>query len=249
MNRMKKPLRRLIVAAAGLAAVATSAVVAPPAHAAPPTPDFPSAIEGYAGTDSQDTCDPSAKPGPIAMRDMLNAEYGRHSSGIGRDCRIGDASEHKEGRALDYGFNYFNSADRADAEDMIAWLLATDRHGNRHANARRLGVMYIIWNRQIWSASGRARAGGRTAGPARTRTMSTSVSAGPEPASRRAGGPAAPAPRSGPGSRRRWRMTRVTGRCGCTGGRRRVRVSRGRLITTRVRSRCRVWVIGWRPVM
>jgi hypothetical protein len=150
---MRTPLRRLAAAAVGAAALATVAVVTLPAYAAPPTPDFGPSIEGYAASDSQDTCDPSPKPGALALRDMLNAEYGRHASGIGRNCSVGGTSEHKEGRALDYHFNYHDSGDRADAQDMINWLLRTDRHGNRHANARRLGVMYLIWNREIWTAA------------------------------------------------------------------------------------------------
>lgn len=49
-------------------------------------------------------------------------------------------------------FNYFDSADRADATDLLNWLLAADSYGNKHAMARRLGIMYIIWNKQIWSS-------------------------------------------------------------------------------------------------
>jgi hypothetical protein len=39
---------------------------------------------------------------------------------------------------------------KAQADDFIAWLLATDAYGNAHANARRLGVSYIIWNTQMF---------------------------------------------------------------------------------------------------
>lgn len=136
-----------MLATAGL--VATGA---PAASAAPATPTFPAAIDDYAEYAAQRTCDPTAKPGVTGVKDLLQTTYGSHDWGIGRDCGAGDTSEHKEGRALDYHFNYYNSAERADAQDFLAWLLATDQHGNRHANARRLGVMYIIWNHQIWSS-------------------------------------------------------------------------------------------------
>lgn len=138
--------------AAVLMGVAGAVVVRVPAQAAPPTPSFPEAIDAYASYDPQDSCDPTAKPGVVAFKDMLVAEYGNRIWGIGRDCGVGGTSEHKEGRALDYAFNYNNSTQRAQATDVINWLLATDRWGNRHANARRLGVMYIIWNRQIWGS-------------------------------------------------------------------------------------------------
>ncbi len=35
----------------------------------------------------------------------------------------------------------------------LTWLLKTDKYGNKHANARRLGIMYLIWNDKIWSSS------------------------------------------------------------------------------------------------
>ncbi|HEX6682138.1 MAG TPA: VCBS repeat-containing protein [Candidatus Limnocylindrales bacterium] len=140
-------------AAVLLAAVAAALMIAPSAaQAAPPTPAFGPAIDAYAAYDGQNTCDPTAKPGVVGFRDLLNRTYGTHTSGISRACDSGGTSEHKEGRALDYHFNYGNPAQRADAADLLAWLLATDRYGNRHAMARRLGMMYIIWNHQIWEA-------------------------------------------------------------------------------------------------
>jgi peptidoglycan hydrolase-like protein with peptidoglycan-binding domain len=35
---------------------------------------------------------------------------------------------------------------------VIRWLLASDAAGHPYANARRLGIMYIIWNNQIWGS-------------------------------------------------------------------------------------------------
>jgi hypothetical protein len=34
--------------------------------------------------------------------------------------------------------------------DMLEWLLRPRRH--RHAIARRLGIMYVIWNRRMWTS-------------------------------------------------------------------------------------------------
>jgi hypothetical protein len=147
-------LRLLVAGIAGAVATVTGlATTGSPASAAPPTPVFGPLIDPYATYDGQDTCDPSAKPGPVALRAMLNSAYGYdRTGGVSRDCGIGGTSEHKEGRALDYALAANNAAQRADATDLLNWMLATDRHGNRHANARRLGIMYIIWNRQIWKA-------------------------------------------------------------------------------------------------
>lgn len=112
-----------------------------------------SAIEGYAAYDPQRKCDPSAKPGTVALAQWLLERYpGTRSYGIVRACNIGGRSEHKEGRAFDWGANVGNAAERAAVDDFIRLILATDEHGNRHALARRMGVMYVVWNGQIWSS-------------------------------------------------------------------------------------------------
>ena len=132
---------------------------APPAAtpAEPPSDLTPAAtdgsIEGYAAYQPQQSCDPTAKKGTLALRDTLLKTYpGSRNLGISRACSAGGRSEHKEGRAFDWGVNVNNPAQKAQAENFIGRLFATDDHGNRHALARRLGVMYVIWNRRIWSA-------------------------------------------------------------------------------------------------
>jgi hypothetical protein len=143
---------RLVRLVAGVALLSLLVVLTPAiAQAAPPTPGFGPAIDAYARYDPQRKCDPTEKPGVVDVRELLNQTYGRHDSGIVRPC-ASDTSEHYDGRALDYMLDVNNSADRAVADDFLAWLLATDRHGNRHAMARRLGVMYVIWNKRIWGA-------------------------------------------------------------------------------------------------
>jgi hypothetical protein len=44
------------------------------------------------------------------------------------------------------------AAEKAQVEDFLGWLLATDRYGNQHAMARRTGVMYLVWNNKMWRA-------------------------------------------------------------------------------------------------
>jgi hypothetical protein len=84
---------------------------------------------------------------------MLLAYYdaGR-SGGISRHCSIGGRSEHKEGRAFDWMLSANRPAERAVAEQFIDWLLGRGPEGEAAYNARRLGVMYVIWNGRIWSA-------------------------------------------------------------------------------------------------
>jgi hypothetical protein len=131
----------------------------------PPTaPDFSTAIDAYAAFDGQNSCDPAPQPGVLAVKNLLVSAYGWHPWGIGRDCAVGPQSEHKEGRALDFGFNYFDNVQRAEAERLLAWLLSTDRYGNENAVARRLGIMYVIWDDRIWKAY-QASAGWQDYGP------------------------------------------------------------------------------------
>jgi len=134
--------------------VVTSAVGVPPADAAavpiPTTPIFTRLIDPLAGYQPAATCQPTDKPGPLALKATLAATYGSRSFGISRTCS--GTSEHNEGRALDWMISATDPAQRAVADRFLSWLLATDGYGNTYAMARRMGIMYVIWNRQIWRA-------------------------------------------------------------------------------------------------
>ncbi len=138
--------------AAGL--VAVEAPTAQAAYAAPATPSgLPRALEPIQPYIGQSTCQPAAKPGVAAFRNLLLRTYRDTGSlGISRDCGAGGQSEHKEGRAFDWKVNYYNARQRGEANTLLSWLLKTDAYGNKAAMARRLGIMYVIWNRQIWKA-------------------------------------------------------------------------------------------------
>jgi hypothetical protein len=111
-------------------------------------------IDDYAAYEPQRICDAEPKPGTIALAHILLEAYeGSRNYGIARPCDIGGRSEHKEGRAFDWGVHVDNLQERAAAENFLELLLATDDEGNDHALARRMGVMYIIWDGQIWSAN------------------------------------------------------------------------------------------------
>ncbi len=116
---------------------------------APPARSFSSPIDPLASYDPQSTCDPTAKAGVKAFRDLILATYPCTGDfGIERACNVGGTSEHKEGRAWDWKVAVGNQA----ADDLLAWLLAPDAQGNTYAMVRRLGVMYIVWNKKIWGA-------------------------------------------------------------------------------------------------
>jgi hypothetical protein len=150
--RRRGRIRRSLVSAALLLAVGLWSL-GPAVARVPDSPRFGPIIEGYARYDPQTTCQPNPKPGVVAFRDLILETYPRTGAGrISRACNIGSTSEHKEGRAWDWGVNAANPNQKRKARLVLDWLFAKDRHGNRHARARRLGIMYIMWNRRMWSA-------------------------------------------------------------------------------------------------
>ena len=62
------------------------------------------------------------------------------------------ASLHSEGRALDWHLDVHNAKDRKEATRLIDLWLAPDKNGNIHALARRMGIMYLIWDDHFYPA-------------------------------------------------------------------------------------------------
>ena len=121
------------------------------AGAAPTAPQFGPGIESFSHYEGQSKCSPWAKPGVVAFQQMVLAAFpGTGAGNISRSCSVGGQSEHKEGRAWDWSVNVAVPSQKAAADSMLAWLAARDAAGNKHAMARRLGVMYAIWNKRIF---------------------------------------------------------------------------------------------------
>ncbi len=147
--------RRSLVLAALFALVLASTGAAPSALAATPvpsTPDHGATIDAYSGYEPETTCSPTEKPGTKALRDLVVWTYGSAiSSNIVRPCSSSD-SGHEEGRSLDWMTNARVAEQKAMADTLVEWMRASDQYGNRHAMARRLGVMYVVWNNKMWRA-------------------------------------------------------------------------------------------------
>ncbi|HEY3604096.1 MAG TPA: hypothetical protein VGL04_05455, partial [Sporichthyaceae bacterium] len=113
---------------------------------------LPAQVEAYSPYLPQVSCDPNPKPGVVAFEQLMLTTY-KHgwSGGIIRNCGApgvaGGRSEHKEGRAWDWMLNANSYEDQTAGQQAVDWLMS-----NGAVNARRLGVMYVIWNRRIWSA-------------------------------------------------------------------------------------------------
>lgn len=103
--------------------------------------------------DQQTTCTSGPRPGTVALAHyLLRAFPVTHSMGMMRDCWVGARSEHKDGRAFDWGADVARASTKQAAFAFLHAALATDSAGNAHALARRLGIMYVIYNDTIWSS-------------------------------------------------------------------------------------------------
>lgn len=133
-------------------AVLASVLVVYVALFAWPAPAAAPPIEDYPTYQPQTRCAPAAKPGTVALGRWIVRRYGGDFGGISRACRRGSTSEHYEGRAFDWSVSAARAADRGRVRRFLRGLFATDAVGNPHARARRMGVMYVIWNDQVYAA-------------------------------------------------------------------------------------------------
>jgi hypothetical protein len=104
----------------------------------------------------QTTCgeeDRVEQPGVQIFRDVTLAQLGGGPGAIWA-CSL---FEHEEGRAWDWMNDADNPEDVARVTAMLTWLLAPDAHGRPNELARRLGIAYVIWNRQVITLFGSDR--------------------------------------------------------------------------------------------
>jgi peptidoglycan hydrolase-like protein with peptidoglycan-binding domain len=137
-----------------------SAKAARVAAAARPRPArvLPARMDATPTYQDQRSCDPAAKPGVAAYAQLVLSTYRQgRNGGIVRGCGIGATSEHKEGRAFDWMLSVKVPAEKAAGDAWTAWLTGKDSAGVVGGNARRLGVMYVIWNKRMWSTYSVAR--------------------------------------------------------------------------------------------
>jgi peptidoglycan hydrolase-like protein with peptidoglycan-binding domain len=139
------------------AAMLATSVGQADAHAAAPRPvpatpaGLPAGIEPFAPYQPQEICYPAPQPGVVAFERLVLRTYPETGSdGIVRECSAPGRTEHKDGRAWDWRVRASVPRERADADALLRWLLAPDAAGYAAANARRLGIMYIIWNGRMW---------------------------------------------------------------------------------------------------
>ena len=147
------PRRSLSVLLALATVLAAPLLLVTPAQAAPSTVTPGADIEALAPYQGQAICDPVVRTGTAALRSLVLESYpDTGDSGIVRACTAGGASEHKEGRAWDWRVSTDDPDDVLQVAELTEWLLAPDEHGHKAAMARRLGIMYMIWDSKIWKS-------------------------------------------------------------------------------------------------
>lgn len=138
----------------GLLAALLSAVLLGPLTPAPAPAAWVSVpLEPFAQYERPGRCTPTVKPGTRLLGRWLVARFGSRTT-MARACEWGEvvSSEHQEGRAIDWYADADTAQGRRDAKDLVDELLAPDRWGNVAVRARRMGVMYLIWDDRIYSA-------------------------------------------------------------------------------------------------
>jgi hypothetical protein len=108
-------------------------------------------LEPYATYQPQSTCRRTPKPGVLLLADWLVARGGGYGP-ISRSCSGSSTSEHKESRAFDWLLDARSDTDQALAAALLDELFAPDDTGQPHALARRMGIMYIIWDDTMYAS-------------------------------------------------------------------------------------------------
>ncbi|CAB4689197.1 MAG: hypothetical protein F2667_01600 [Actinobacteria bacterium] len=134
--------RRILRALAPLLAAAMLLSTTVAAHAEP--------LEDYASYAPESRCSPRAKPGTAFLGHWIVTTYGGGFGRIGEHCDAG-TSEHQEGRAFDWMVSAASRTGRRAVDRFFDRILA-DRGDESDVWARRMGIMYLIWDDHMYAA-------------------------------------------------------------------------------------------------
>ncbi|WP_457206631.1 hypothetical protein [Nocardioides sp. P5_C9_2] len=134
-----------------LLAVLSSLVVCAGLLTVPAQAKYAMPVESYARYQPQKACARKDRPGTVALGRWLVARGGVYGGTL-RSCSSGGQSEHKDGRAFDWMLDVRDPDDRALADAFLIEAFADDELGDTDALARRMGIMYVIWNDRMYAA-------------------------------------------------------------------------------------------------
>lgn len=105
-------------------------------------------VDAFTPYQGQRRCIGRPQRGAVALYSLIKRRFGNITIGLNRAC-LSDQSEHYDGRALDWMVSIRNKRQARKGDAFTQWL--TQSRGLQvGANARRLGVMYVIWRDRIW---------------------------------------------------------------------------------------------------
>lgn len=108
--------------------------------------------EGYAGYQPENGCRDSPRPGTRELARWIEASFdGGPALASMRPCDR-STSEHQDGRAIDWMMDAAKKSERREVNRFLTRVFAADEAKNEHALARRMGIMYLIWNDRMYSA-------------------------------------------------------------------------------------------------
>lgn len=149
LGRLTRPGRtaRLTTAATLLTLVGTTVT-------ADAAVEYPGPVDDYASYQPEDGCRDKPMKGTKQLAAWITKKFdGGTASASMRACSS-STSEHQDGRAIDWTMDAAKAADRDEVARFLKTLFATDADEEQHALARRMGIMYVIWNDHIYSSYG-----------------------------------------------------------------------------------------------
>lgn len=146
---LRGPVRLPVAAVVAVLAVALGLLV-------PMTPAaaYDQPVEDYASYQAPRVCASTVRPGTKMLARWIDRRWsGGPAYASLRSCSGSTpTSEHQEGRAIDWMMTASRKRDRVEVKQFLRRIFREDRAGNDHALARRMGVMYVIWNDRIYAS-------------------------------------------------------------------------------------------------
>ena len=142
-GRLRLPIALVVLPILVMAAGVTTAIAQ----------QYDAPVEDYSAYQPAKKCRDSVRPGTRVLSKWIDRRFsGGDAIPSLRSCASGGASEHKEGRAIDWMMDAGKKKHRAEVRRFLDRLFAEDGAGNAHARARRMGVMYVIWNDHMYAS-------------------------------------------------------------------------------------------------
>ena len=119
--------------------------------ATPPASAYTEAPEDYASYQPEKGCRDKPRPGTRRLARWINENFSGAAVASMRRCDK-STSEHQDGRAIDWMMDATKRKDRREVRRFFKQLMAIEAREHPHALARRMGIMYLIWDDGMYSA-------------------------------------------------------------------------------------------------